>query len=216
MSRLPPNPSFFPWVTAVVCSASILATLHARAATALQYDAHRVFTGEWYRLLTCHLPHWTTNHLGWSLVTFAVLCSLCEIRGQLRTLCCTMASAVLIPLSLLWAQPSLITYRGLSGIDSALFVLLAVQLLRTTPAVARIVTLALVAFVGKAIFEMLTGGTLFANPAGRFVPVPLAHLTGAVVGLACATIPPPLTAARHYSPTTLISTRLARRPSNSP
>ena len=210
------NSSFFPWVTAIVSSASLGATLVSGVAPIFQYDSRRIAAGQWYRLLTCHLPHWTTSHLGWSLMTFAVLASLCEIRGQLRTLCCTIISAVLIPLSLLFAQPSLTTYRGLSGIDSALFVLLAVQLARSVPSMGRIVALALIAFLAKVGFELLTGHTLFADPGGRFVPVPLAHLSGAVVGLLCAMLPSSTTSARDYSPMTLINTRLDRRPSNSP
>jgi len=191
MPQRPSNAAFLPWVTSIVCAASLLATLYPRAAKILQYDSHGVIAGEWYRLLTCHLPHWTTSHLGWSLVTFAALCSLCEIRAQLRTLCCTAISALLIPLSLLVFQPSLATYRGLSGIDSALFVLLAIQLCREVPGLGRVVALALIAFAGKIVFETLTGGTLFADPGGRFLPVPLAHLTGALVGFVCATIDRP-------------------------
>ena len=64
----------------------------------------------------------------------------------------------------------------------------------------------LVAFVAKVAFEFATSSTVFVdNAAGGFVPVPLAHLAGAVVGAGAALVPvreplapsdPPLAAAQ--------------------
>jgi hypothetical protein len=82
--------------------------------------------------------------------------------------------------SVLWvAAPHLQTYRGLSGIDAALFMCLAATHLR--PAlrarhcgwVAALAGVCL-AFLAKVSYEVVTGATLFVNSqAGHMVPVPV-------------------------------------------
>jgi hypothetical protein len=45
-------------------------------------------------------------------------------------------------------------------------------------------------FAAKVAFEMVTGGTLFVDStAAGMTPVPLAHIVGGLVGLACGLWP---------------------------
>ena len=96
-----------------------------------------------------------------------------------------LGSATAISVALLVLAPQWGTYRGLSGIDSALFVALAALLLlksgrwpdRSLGAVA------LVLFCGKVAAEMLTASALFTSDTPGHEVVPLAHFVGAVVGL---------------------------------
>jgi hypothetical protein len=90
------------------------------------------------------------------------------------------------------AAAELQTYRGLSGLDSALYVTAAVNA-RTTLwsqqqrpwAVAAFVSIA--ALGAKVAYELTTGQTLFVDAASEgFVPVPLAHAAGAIAGLLAA------------------------------
>ena len=88
-------------------------------------------------------------------------------------------------------QPSLHHYRGISGIDSALFFLLAVGIMhaeaQTRPALACVVAILIVAFVAKMLFEQFTHSAVFADSTGgAFVPAPIAHITGAIIGAALA------------------------------
>jgi hypothetical protein len=107
----------------------------------------------------------------------------------MRFWACVLGSTVLIPLALWTTMPQLETYRGLSGIDSALYVLLAVTLLKDEVHGRRwgwVIALSgvLVAFTAKVGYEIATGGTIFVNSgASHMIPVPLAHCVGAAVGM---------------------------------
>ncbi|GMU24688.1 MAG: hypothetical protein AMXMBFR13_47610 [Phycisphaerae bacterium] len=75
----------------------------------------------------------------------------------------------------------------MSGLDSALFVLLGVQILREQAAARRhtgvaAAALLLLAFVAKIAFESATGAAVFVAD-DAMVPVPLAHVAGGLIGL---------------------------------
>lgn len=149
---------------------------------------------EVWRLVTGHWTHWSASHLAWNLASFLVLAVACELDracGRRRLLATIACAALDIPAALWLALPGMSRYRGLSGIASALFTLLAVSLLRDGMANGhRTRTLvgagALIAFGSKIIFELATGNLLFVQPtAGElpFVPIPLAHAVGGLCGL---------------------------------
>jgi hypothetical protein len=85
-------------------------------------------------------------------------------------------------------------YRGLSGIDSALFGLLTVLLIREALEAGDRRGLLLaggfsILFAGKTAFELVSGAGVFVSDFGAAVsPVPLAHLAGAAVGAAAALV----------------------------
>jgi rhomboid family GlyGly-CTERM serine protease len=161
-----------------------------RLACRCQFDRRAIAAGEVWRLVTGHWTHWSLDHLLWDLAAFTGLAVACELApgcGRKRMLGAVGLAAVAIPAVLWVALPRLATYRGLSGIDSALFVLLAVTVLREDLAACRrgwawIGLLALAAFLAKCGYEAATGRALFAAASG-FVPVPLAHLIGGLSGL---------------------------------
>ncbi len=141
----------------------------------------------------CHLLHWSFEHLLWDLGMFAVTGYLCE-RACRRVYLGTLGLAVVaIPSVVAWYHPELSTYRGLSGIDTALFALLISKAwLQSGPGTepARFwgcLGLWLTMF-GKSLFELTTGEVLFVN-AENFTPVPVAHLVGMICGSAMALFP---------------------------
>jgi rhomboid family GlyGly-CTERM serine protease len=151
----------------------------------LELDRAAVARGEVWRLLTGHWTHWTLDHLLWDSLAFLVLAALCEIWISRRVLLATVAGSALAVSAGVWlALPEIDRYRGLSGIDSALFVLAAARVLRETR--SPLGGLALAAFLAKAAWEVSTGSTLFTEAADSFIPVPLAHLIGGACGLAAA------------------------------
>ena len=94
---------------------------------------------------------------------------------------------------LLWV-PELRVYRGLSGIDSALFTMALLGLLRKAHAEQSRVHVILFwsvgfAFLAKLVFELTTGTAVFVDSLA-FRPVPLAHVVGGVVGVGCAVAMP--------------------------
>lgn len=142
------------------------------------------------RLLTCHALHWSGSHLVWDLAVFSLLGALCEMRHRPRFVATLVASAVLIPLGIALLHPEISRYRGLSGIDSALFGLLAADLGRQRHREgdrtgALVMGLFLVGLAGKIGLECLQGDNLFVSDSS-FVPLPWAHALGGLVGVALA------------------------------
>jgi rhomboid family GlyGly-CTERM serine protease len=143
----------------------------------LELDREAVAQGEVWRLVTGHWAHWTPDHLLWDSLAFLVLAVLCETRiSRARLVATVLGSALAVSAAVWLALPEIERYRGLSGVDSALFVLLAASLRSPLGG------LALAAFLGKSAWEVWAGSTLF-TAAGSFVPVPLAHLIGGAFGL---------------------------------
>ena len=163
------------------------------AATAFQYDRAALAAGQLWRFVTGHWAHWGGDHLTWDLLVFAVFGALVERRSR-RTFAIVVAGSALAIAAALWfAAPQFQSYRGLSGIDSALFTAFFTQLLRDAwrgrsvlPGI--VPALALAGFVGKSAYELATGATLFVAATPAFTAVPLAHLVGAAVGGASALI----------------------------
>jgi membrane associated rhomboid family serine protease len=136
--------------------------------------------GAMWRIATCHFTHFTHEQLAWDALVFLLLGIICArgSRGAFRAT--LLASVVIVPIAVL-AFSNVTTYRGLSGIDSALFGLLLVTEWRRS----WIVALCGVAFVAKMIFEMRTGATFFVH-SDPFIAVPVAHIAGALVGVLVA------------------------------
>jgi rhomboid family GlyGly-CTERM serine protease len=161
---------------------------------AAEFDRAAVAAGQWWRLATGHLAHWNLEHLAWDAIMLVLLGSFIEQRSRRALVAAVTISAAAISLALWWGVVDAAQYRGLSGIDSALFALVAVELLgdawRTKrPLVAAAVLAVAVGFAGKIGYEAATGQALFVDSAaGAFTPLPLVHvvgaLAGAVVGLA--------------------------------
>lgn len=155
-----------------------------------QWSAAAIARGEIWRLLTGHLTHWTRDHFAWDLLMFTTLGLFLERRGRRGVIAAMIATIVLSNGWLQWGQETVSTYRGLSGIDSALFSLLAMrialdaQLLRP----ARVIgCVALLVFILKTLYELSGGGTMFVR-GHAFIPMPQIHLIGGLCGLLTATM----------------------------
>jgi rhomboid family GlyGly-CTERM serine protease len=160
------------------------------AGAALVFDRGALAAGEWWRLLTGHWVHWSPDHLLWDVGTFAALGAACELRSRRRFAICVLGSALAISAAVWGLLPELARYGGLSGVDCALFALLGTELWRERRRSDGRAALALAVALCAALalklgFEWWTGGNLFVADLGaRIVPVPVAHVAGAAVGLA--------------------------------
>jgi rhomboid family GlyGly-CTERM serine protease len=175
--------------------ALLIALLPQSFAAALQYDRTRILSGELHRLLTCHWTHWSGEHFAWDAITFLALGIACERRSRARFPAVVGLCAFAVPLGLLLVLPNLHVYRGLSGIDTALFGFLAVGVLRDSirrgsRAGAAVAGLFIVAFAIKTCVEFFSGVTVFVDARlADFAPVPLAHLLGFAAGAGVALAP---------------------------
>lgn len=135
--------------------------------------------------LTSHLMHWSFEHLFWDVLAFAVLGLWIERHSRRALTGCLLASALAIGLALALGLCNVTSYRGLSGIDSALFAWIVVRELRSEERLWRgAAAIGLVAFLAKLVYEITTGQALFVSDwAGDVRPLPEVHLLGAAVGM---------------------------------
>jgi rhomboid family GlyGly-CTERM serine protease len=141
---------------------------------------------QWYQLLGCHLLHWSAEHLFWDLAMFCILGGWCERWWPKQYYVTVAGSAVMIPLLIRVFQPNISSYRGLSGIDTAIFSLMATNvcfasLRRSDWNQAVLFGTLLMSLAGKVAYEFVTGDLLFVSEL-NFIPLPLAHLIGGIVG----------------------------------
>jgi len=175
-------------VLAGVAVIAILAIASPCLTSLLEFDRAALGRGQWWRLLTGHLTHWNFDHLFWDLATCLGLATVCLKRSIRNTLYCLLGSALAISLSIWFWQPEIILYRGLSGIDSALFTLLSIGLLKDAYRQRDwlffyAALLGLVGFFVKTGYEIGTGQTLFVDStAASFVPLASAHAVGGLMG----------------------------------
>jgi rhomboid family GlyGly-CTERM serine protease len=158
----------------------------------LQFDRAGIVAGEIWRLATCHLTHWNTDHLRWDLLMFVGLGAVCEMRNPWRMRVCVVAAAAIISGLVYLVFPDVNAYRGLSGIDTALFTLLAIDLMRDAwnrqDHTLGLATLALLVGLGlKTAFEAITGHTYFVDEqTAHFVPLVWDHVVAGFVGILLA------------------------------
>jgi rhomboid family GlyGly-CTERM serine protease len=177
-----------PLCTLLLCGCALVAA--CGPSDRLEYDRAAIEAGQLWRLLTGHWTHWSPQHLFWDVATFASLGALAERRGRAGFLGCTLAAALAISGGLWLLRPDVVAYRGLSGIDAAMFGAVATGMLRDAARSGRrgaaAVALAALAALGlKLAWELATGSALFVDAgAAGFQSLPLAHAIGACVGVA--------------------------------
>lgn len=160
---------------AIVCQNSQLAD-------ALIYNRDAIASGELWRLLTCQFVHYSTSHLFWNLVVVAIPAYLIVAMGR-EFLWTVSASLLVIGPLLFIADDALLYYAGLSGIGSALIMQLACLKLREPTSPRFFWCLVMGVMVAKLASELVFSQPLLSGgPESQFVPVPLAHLIGLIIG----------------------------------
>lgn len=142
------------------------------------------------RTLGCNWLHWSIDHLCWDLFMFYLVGSLCEQRNRSAFLAVTFASGLMIPITVMIYSPEFGSYRGLSGIDTALYALLGtlwfLDAIRERDRSASLVCFGLlVAMVLKIGYELISQQLLFVTD-DSFTPAPTAHSSGAIIGILIA------------------------------
>ena len=169
-----------PWLTVTTASLTLLLAGASLGGFA-QYDRAAILRGEVWRLVTGHFSHWSASHLGYDLFAFVILGAICERRGRRLFATVVVATAFVVSLFLLAFRPEVVMYRGLSAIDSALWVGAAfIAGERRLPLAVALGAL----FLVKVAIESQTGA-LFVD--GMTV-LPVVHLVGAAVGFCGAMV----------------------------
>ncbi len=137
-----------------------------------------------WQLWSAHFSHWTWEHWLWDGLIFALLGTALELGNRRTYLMLLGLAPPLISLGLLLSHPDLDAYRGLSALDSTLWVAWCLQMLNRTRGSRRqwLWGAALLAFGAKVTWETLLDSPLFVDPEGVFVVLPAAHLLGGLCG----------------------------------
>lgn len=184
--------SRWPLITVIIVGICLLLSRCTAHELVLQYDRTSLMSGEIWRLLTCHVTHWSASHQFWSVGAFAVLGLLGELRDRKAFVWCCIAAALACSISLLFC-PDVDTYRGMSGVDSALFTWLVVLNLRTPgrqrlSASTAALAMLMIGFIAKITWELLNHHGLFVRGDGTsFASLPGIHAVGGAAGI-CAGI----------------------------
>lgn len=180
--------------TLLIAILAIASFASSALSDALQLDWQAVGAGQWWRLWTGHVTHYGLSHLFWDWLMFVVLSSACERRHP-RFYAGILAAMMLgVSLAVGAFCTGIEVYRGLSGIDSGLFVWFVLDRSRDAWRARNLESsidqrwiafawiIPLVGLIGKLIYEAVSGNTLFVN-SDTFRPLVEAHLAGAVLGV---------------------------------
>jgi rhomboid family GlyGly-CTERM serine protease len=145
---------------------------------ALAYDYRGVLRGEYWRLLTGHFVHFSTSHLALNLAGLVLIAVLFPRHYTVsQWLVIALASALAIDVGLVWLEPQIEWYVGLSGVLHGLLAAGAVAWWRQEPKyLAAALTLI---FLGKLSWEQSHGALPLS---GDLTVVVDAHLDGALGG----------------------------------
>jgi rhomboid family GlyGly-CTERM serine protease len=176
------------WLATTALLAAAAAALWSAPRELLDWQPARAL-GEPWRLWSAAFVHWTPRHLGANLLGCAVVAAFgVAARVPLRA---TAAWLVAWPLShaALALQPALTSYGGLSGVLHAGVAIAAWHLLHQDHGRRQQIGAAVMAgLVIKLLLEKPWGAPTQQVPGWDFAVAPLAHVTGAIVGIACAAL----------------------------
>ena len=154
-----------------------------RLAEAFIYGRAEILSGQAWRLWTGHLVHYSASHLTWDLAVFLAAGLWLERIAPRLARGFYLLAPPAISGALLWGEPALERYAGLSGLAAGLLVLLALVQLQPGTREPRWFWLAVLALVAvKVGVETTTQTPLLARFDAGVRVVPLAHLAG----IACA------------------------------
>jgi rhomboid family GlyGly-CTERM serine protease len=153
------------------------------ARVALRYERGSVAAGEWWRLLGCHLVHYDGAHLALNLAGLALLWLL--YSGDLApraAAAVALGAALAVGVGLYVFAPAVGWYLGLSGLLHGVWAAAGVAVARRS----RLEAAGTLAVLAARLAYEHAGGSL-AQHVGVLMPVvPVAHVFGAVGGLAVA------------------------------
>ena len=175
-------------VTIALALATLLVFLIPNAETVCELQTGSALLSQWFQVLACHLAHWSADHLMWDLMMFVLMGVICEKQNRGLYAIVLVASGVLIPFLVTQLAPNIDSYRGLSGVDTALFGMAMWYLIGNSVEDRNwwgtgFFSLLFLGMFAKIGVEYLSGSTLFAE-GDNFTAVPSAHLVGALIGCA--------------------------------
>jgi len=174
-----------PWLTLTLTALAV----GVGAQRVFELDRSAVLLGEWWRIVTCHLVHYSSAHAFGDIAAFAVWAAIVEAISRRLLLAVLGTAALVVGLGVLLLCPAVGHYGGLSAIDVALATTLLAVLATSTrfrriPGARLWIVLIALAHVSKAVYEIALGTAILAPDLGKGVALlPAAHLLGAAAGI---------------------------------
>ncbi len=169
----------FPFLTLSVTLAALAVYAAPGLSALLVYNRSSILQGEWWRLFTAPLVHFSSSHLFWDALVFAGAGTAVEWLDYRRFwLACTVA-AFLPGLYYLAFKPHLLVYGGLSGLSTGAVVYLALHRAKRGGWESAAWTAVLVLVAAKIAVEAGLHHAIFARAGAQPFPVlPSAHIAG--------------------------------------
>jgi len=171
---------YLPAIIAAVCLG--IAYSPETVSLALRYDAEKIPSGDYWRILTAHFVHLSLPHLylnlGGLLLVFIFFSKCLSLKYWLT---CLFVSAIGISLLVFNLNPDITWYVGLSGVLHALFILGGVADIQFRKWEGIGFTLII---LSKVIFEQFSGPLPGSEETAGGPVLVDAHFYGAMIGLA--------------------------------
>lgn len=166
---------FIAVLTLMLCIS--LFSVYPKLLPLLMWNREAITTGEWWRLLSAHIVHVDSHHLLLNMIGLVlILASLCQSMTMRELVSLLLTCACGISYLLLYLQPDLHWYAGLSGVLHGVWAAAAAQcwigLQKRLAMCAWFVLLVKLIFFNQGITDMPV--------------VSVAHVYGAISGLAWA------------------------------
>lgn len=174
----------FPAITLLVVTAAVIVHACPGLGQVLVYDRSAIANGELWRLVTGQWVHFSMRHLLYDSLAFGIAGWMIEWRTYPNFGWLCGIAPLVIGMGLFLSEPHLEIYGGLSGVATAAVVFLALWGLEERGAWRWICLIALVATVGKILFESLTGHFVFLKQEDHsIILAPASHICGALTAL---------------------------------
>jgi rhomboid family GlyGly-CTERM serine protease len=177
-----------PIVTSIVVGLSALIYLLPIGAS-LAYDRRAVLAGEWWRMLTGHWVHFSSQHFLYDTAAFGIAGWMIEKRGHRNFGWLCAIAPFAISGTMLVCNPQLQICGGLSGLAIAAVVFLALNGLEESGAWRCICASTLTLCTAKLIGEEITGRFFVLHTQTGFTLVPSNHIAGAFTALVVYALP---------------------------
>ena len=163
---------------------------------ALQFNREKIFSYKIYLFFTCHFTHWNFRHMFIDTFIFLALsygCIFFSFKNKyaiVQYFTNLLIPSILVSIAVLVFNPEIKFYRGLSGIDWALYFVLMAKLyfaahwLWKTGAIIMFFS-----FFLMMIHQFVSKHSIFVPDMGEgIVTLPSAHIAGAISGIVCTLV----------------------------
>lgn len=162
-----------PWMTSILILLSVGIYTEPELSQQLIYSRQLVVSGDWWRVVTSVLVHYSVAHLFWNLLVLFVWGTLLELEN--RAIWVWLVTLVATSNCLLLFVPQIEFFAGLSGIVVAVVSL--VCFIKISNARIKYPWIIVLLFLlSKTSYEIIVGYELFAS--GDFQVLPQAHIVG--------------------------------------